>query len=87
MKNIIINFILAIYVVYMLNYFKTIVNVAHPLTYFSNELLYHPIHKLSKPINPVCKLGNILSWFLAIYLIFSGFILDYYPKYNRSRGI
>jgi len=73
----------SIYVIYMLNYYKTIYNFAHPALYFKSNLLYHPINKLTTPINPVCKLGNILSWFFGGYLIIRGYLLDYYPKYKK----
>ena len=33
----------SIYIIYVLNYFKTRYNFAHPITYFNNKLLYHPI--------------------------------------------
>jgi hypothetical protein len=68
-----IYWIAAIYTIYMLNWFKTITNVAHPLSYFENPLLYHPVHKLTEAINPVCPLGNMLSWPLAAYLAVQGF--------------
>jgi len=60
----------------MLNWFKTTWNFAHPLTKFNSEYLAHPVHKLNTPINPVCKLGNNLSWLLAGYLITWGIYLD-----------
>jgi hypothetical protein len=66
----------------MLNYYKTTYNFAHPFTYFSNKLLYHPVNELTTPINPVCKLGNILSWYFAGYLIIRGLILDYFLQYK-----
>jgi hypothetical protein len=84
MKYTSIYLVLAIYSVYMLNWFKTTWNFAHPLSKFSSEYLAHPIKKLTRPINPVCKLGNILSWFLALGLILRGISLDsYITKFNR----
>ncbi len=59
----------AIYIIYVLNYFKTRYNFAHPITYFNNKLLYHPIGMSDVPKSKVCKLGNILSWFLALFII------------------
>ena len=41
-----ISLFLAIYIVYMLNFFKTKVSIAHPLTFFDNDYLYHPIEIL-----------------------------------------
>ena len=76
MINTLIYLIQAIYVVYMLNWFKTTWNFAHPLSKFNSEYLTHPVHKLINPINPVCKLGNNLSWLLGGYLIARGIYLD-----------
>ena len=67
----------AIYVIYMLNYFKTTANFAHPAIYFESPLLYHPVTKLTDPINPVCPLGNSASWVLAGYLLGRGLLLDF----------
>lgn len=59
----------SIYLIYMLNYFKTRYNFAHPLTYFKNRLFYHPIGKVKKPINMICPFGNCCSYLLAIFLL------------------
>lgn len=70
-----------LYIIYVLNYFKTKYSIAHPLTLFTNTLLYHPIGISTIPESKVCKLGNILSWFLA------GFILirnNYNLKYSKT---
>jgi hypothetical protein len=75
----------SIYIIYVLNYFKTTYNIAHPITYYNNDLLFHPIGKSNIPTSKVCKLGNILSWFLAIYIIIRGILLYY--KYNRHLKI
>ena len=75
----------AVYTVYMLNWFKTTYNLAHPLSYFENPLLYHPVDKLSHPQNPVCPLGNGLSWVLAAYLILRGLALQYFPAEAENK--
>lgn len=59
----------ALYIIYVLNYFKTRYNFAHPITYFDSKLLYHPIGMSDVPKSKVCKLGNILSWFLALFIL------------------
>ncbi len=59
-----------IYVVYMLNFYKTTVNYAHPFSNFSWDYFKHPTTNLETPINPVCKFGNQASWLLGFYLIF-----------------
>lgn len=65
----------------MLNYFKTTYNFAHPLTYFENRLLYHPIKKSDIPISPICPLGNIAAWFYAfIFIVRNCFINTNFEK-------
>lgn len=59
----------AIYVMYMLNYFKTKYNFAHPLTYYSNKVFYHPIGKIDKPQSLICPFGNVAGFFLAGFII------------------
>ena len=64
-----------LYIIFILNYFKTKYNFAHPITYFNNKLLYHPIGKSNIPTSKVCKLGNILSVWLALFIIMRGFLI------------
>ena len=59
----------AVYVVYIMNFFKTRYSLAHPFTYFENKLLYHPIGKSDKAICTICPLGNWGSVAIAIYII------------------
>jgi len=70
----------SIYIIYVLNYFKTRYNFAHPITYFNNKLLYHPIGMSEVPRSKVCKLGNILSWFLALFILFRAILYINKPK-------
>jgi len=65
----------SIYIIFILNYFKTKYSVAHPFTYFNSDLLYHPIGTSNEPTSKVCKLGNILSWWLAGFIIIRGVLL------------
>ena len=73
MNLLVLSVIEALYVIYMLNYFKTKYSLAHPLTYFENKFLYHPIGKSDKPICNICKLGNYGAFIIAI-LIFLRYI-------------
>ena len=73
-KNFLIPLIESLYVIFMLNFFKTKYSLAHPLTYFENKLLYHPIGKSEKPVSNICKLGNIGAYFIAAFIIFRFFI-------------
>ena len=70
----------AIYVIYIMNYFKTKYSLAHPFTYFENKMLYHPIGTASKPICNICKLGNVGAYFIAAYILFRFVIMLEYPN-------
>jgi hypothetical protein len=65
----------SIYVIYILNYFKTRFSLAHPLTYFDNKLLYHPIGKSKKPICNICKLGNYGAYIISLFVLIRMIIL------------
>jgi hypothetical protein len=71
----------AIYVVYMMNFFKTRFSLAHPFTYFENKVLYHPIGKSDKPICNICPLGNWGSVAIALYVIIRWII---WSKSNKN---
>ena len=64
----------AIYVIYMLNYFKTRYSLAHPLSYFENKLLYHPIGRSEEPVSNICQLGNWGAYAIALYILVRAFI-------------
>jgi hypothetical protein len=76
MKLIFISIVQAIYIIYMLNYFKTKYSIAHPLTYFENNLIYHPIGQSDKPISNICKLGHILSWYLGLFVVLRSIFIE-----------
>ena len=63
----------SIYIIYMFNYFETSYNIAHPITYFNNKILYHPIGN-GKKQNLICPMGNYGSYIIALYLICRNFI-------------
>tara|TARA_Y100000022_G_C13219271_1_gene361509 strand:+ start:721 stop:1095 length:375 start_codon:yes stop_codon:yes gene_type:complete len=69
MNIIFYSLILGVYIVYMLNYFKTKYSLSHPCTYFEDSFLYHPIGISSKPVSNICKFGHIMSWYLAAFII------------------
>ena len=81
----IITIIEAIYIIYVLNYFKTRYSIAHPLTYFDDPLFYHPIGKSKEPISNICQFGHQASWYLAIYLIIRYIMI--YHKYVHIDAI
>ena len=77
----------AIYVVFMLNYFKTRYSLAHPFTYFENKFLYHPIGKADKPICNICPLGNLGAFFIAFYVIVRWLIVTKSNKNTKNKGV
>ena len=70
----------SVYLVYMLNWFKTTWNFAPLSSKFESEYLAHPVEILNIPINPVCKVGNTFSWFGAVGLILRGLSLDLFAS-------
>jgi hypothetical protein len=78
MTNILlISIIEAIYVVYVMNYFKTRYSIAHPVTYFNTAYMFHPIGVSDKPRSNICPFGHDISWVIAAALIMRGIILHY----------
>lgn len=75
MNLLLISFIEAIYVIYMLNYFKTKYSIAHPFTYFNNKYLFHPIGISDKPKSTICQFGHDVSWLIALYFIVRGYLI------------
>ena len=65
-----------LYIIYMLRFFKTRYNFAHPLTNFDSEYLKHPIGVTDTPKSKVCKFGHDASWFLALYLVLRCILLN-----------
>jgi hypothetical protein len=86
MRNIILALCQSIYIIYVLNYFKTKYSIAHPFTFFENDFIYHPIGKSEVPISNICKLGHMLSWYLAGFLIVRAILLDndFNKKYIKT---
>lgn len=74
-KLLLVSIIQAIYVVYMLNYFKTKYSLAHPLLNFSSDYLKHPIGKSDVPISNICNFGHQGSWLIALFVLFRPFFL------------
>ena len=71
----------SIYVIYIMNFFKTRYSLAHPLTYFNSEFLYHPIGHSDRPICNICKLGNYGAYLIALFILLRMvFIIQYKNK-------
>lgn len=76
------SFIEALYVIYMLNYFKTRYSLAHPLSNFDSSYLAHPIGVSETPVSNICEFGHSASWFLALFILFRVcFVKSRYVKY------
>ena len=78
---IIISIIEAIYIIFMLNYFKTKIALDHGFVLdllkkigISSNSLNHQIYKLEEPVNMVCPFGHFISWFIALFLILRNYI-------------
>jgi hypothetical protein len=74
MFRIIISIIEAIYVVYMLNFYKSKTNYADPNITFTNAFLAHPKTHSDIPISMVCPAGNTISLLFGTYLIAREFV-------------
>ena len=61
----------------MLNFFKTRYSLSHPATLFTSNLLYHPIGKSNEPVSNVCKLGHILSYYYAGFVVLRAIFVNY----------
>lgn len=79
-----VSLVQAVYVIYMMNYFKTKYSLAHPFSYFENKFLYHPIGKSDKPICNICPLGNYGGFLIAIYVIIRWVIFTNMKKKNSG---
>jgi hypothetical protein len=64
-----LSFASAVYVVYMLRYFKTRYSLAHPLVKFKTEFLRHPIGVSSEPVSNICPFGHLGALLIAFALI------------------
>ena len=80
MSILVISTLEASYIIYMLNYFKTKYNFAHPLTYMSNNYFHHPVDKFNKPQGMICKFGKDISWPIALYYLLRGVIEEKFKK-------
>ena len=74
------SFIQSIYIIYILNFFKTRYSFAHPFFNFSLDYFKHPIGINKIPILNVCKFGQDASWFLVIFLIVRSLFVNKYTK-------
>lgn len=78
----IISIVEALYVIYILNYFKTRYSLSFPIKY-DNNYFTHPIGIHEYPKSNICKFGHDMSWLLAIYLIIKGYLFTTNKKKSR----
>ena len=90
LKNIIITLTLlqSIYVIYMLNYYKSSLNFS---ILFDNNVVYNITgiksleHSLNTEYsNKICSFGHTAAYYLAIFLIIRMIILIISTKYNKN---
>ena len=80
-KLILLSVIQGVYIVYILNFFKTKYSLAHPLSNFSNDYLKHPIGINNEPISNICEFGHQVSWFLALFIILRSIFKNRFTKH------
>lgn len=73
--NLYFSLFLAMYIIYILNYFKTIYSIAHPITYFNNKYMFHPIYNSKTEKSMICQFGHDTSWFLAFFIVVRCYLL------------
>ena len=69
--------ILALYIIYMLTYFKTRYNFAHPIINFDDSYFKHPIGYSKVPSTKICRFGRDTSFLLAGFLIIKYLLFHY----------
>jgi hypothetical protein len=80
-KLIVLSIIQGLYIVYILNFFKTKYSLAHPLSTFSNDYLKHPIGINNEPISNICEFGHQVSWFLGLFVILRSIFKNKFTKH------
>jgi|LauGreDrversion4_2_1035121.scaffolds.fasta_scaffold09741_7 hypothetical protein len=78
--NLIISIIEAIYIIYMLNLYKSKTNYADPNVTFSNVFLAHPRTHSDVPVSMVCPAGKLMSWIFGTFLIAREFLEKTRPE-------
>ena len=68
--NLVLSAVLSLYIIYVLNYFKTTYSIAHPITYFNNKYMFHPIYNTKSEKSMICQFGHDASWMLAFFILF-----------------
>ena len=79
----------SIYIIYILCFFKTKINFAHPITYFNNSFFYHPIGKINNERNLICPFGHLMAYIVVIFILTRCFFTltmkqNYFKKYHYN---
>ena len=75
--NCYITVLVAVYIIYVLNYFKTTYSIATPLSYFKYKYMFHPIYNTKTNKSMICQFGHDASWFLALFLLTRIYIIKH----------
>ena len=73
--NLVLSILLSTYVIYVLNYFKTTYSIAHPITYFNNKYIFHPIYNTKTKKSMICQFGHDASWLIAFFILFRYYLI------------
>ena len=84
MNILILSILEAFYIIYMMNFFKTRYNFAHPMTFIENDYFHHPIDISNEPRGKICKFGRNISWVIALYIFLRG-VIEYYYKEKMTQ--
>jgi hypothetical protein len=75
--NCYITVVISVYIIYVLNYFKTTYSIAHPLSYFKYKYMFHPIYNTKTKKSMICQFGHDASWFIALFLLTRIYIIKH----------
>jgi len=75
--NCFITILVSVYIIYVLNYFKTTYSIAHPLSYFKHSYMFHPIYNTKTKKSMICQFGHDASWFIALFLLARIYIIKH----------
>jgi len=70
--NLYLSVLSSIYIIYMFNYFQTDIYLSHPFDVYTRKVSFLNHGQKS---NPICSLGNIIGYLLAIWFIMRHFLL------------
>ena len=84
MNILLLSFLESFYIIYIMNFFKTRYNLAHPMTFIENDYFHHPVDISEEPRRMICRFGRNISWVIALYIFFRG-VIEYYYKEKMTQ--